>query len=44
MTFFAQTFGSPEELASFVNGNPVAQANITAIVRRDNVWVLFYWA
>lgn len=44
MTFYSATFESPAALATFVNDTPVAQANITAIVRRDNVWVLFYWA
>lgn len=44
MTFYEQAFESPVALAAFVNAAPVAQANITAIVRRDNIWVLFYWA
>jgi len=44
MTFYEQSFGNPRELAAFVNAAPIAQANITAIVRRDNIWVLFYWA
>jgi hypothetical protein len=44
MTFYQQAFSNAAELVQFVNDTPVAQANIAAIVRRDTIYYLFYWA
>jgi len=44
MTFYLETFGSPNELVAFVNDTPVAQANISKIEQHNGRWYLFYWA
>ena len=45
MDLYVEYFQQPQQLADFVNNEPVAQANIQSIEldTAHNQWVLWYW-
>lgn len=44
MSLFVRRFGSPGELATYVNDNTIPQANIQRIIALDSGWYLYWWA
>ena len=44
MDLYVNKFASPAALAAYVNNETIPQANIQAILCRDSMWILFWWA